>query len=69
MKKIEQYSKRDPQTMVDQFKQAISAKPDGIVITGHPGKAEFVTLVDQAEEKGIIVTSGDNTFPATGAQA
>ena len=60
VKLIEQYSKWDPQTMIDQFKQAMAAKPDGIVIMGHPGEAAFAALVDQAEAQGIIVTSGNN---------
>ena len=63
MKLIEQYSKWDPQTMIDQFKQAMAAKPDGIVIMGHPGEAAFAALVDQAEAQGIIVTSGNNPLP------
>ncbi|MGO9411844.1 MAG: substrate-binding domain-containing protein [Spirochaetia bacterium] len=63
VKLIEQYSKWDPQTMIDQFKQAMAAKPDGIVIMGHPGEAAFAALVDQAEAQGIIVTSGNNPLP------
>ena len=46
--------------MIDQFKEAIAAKPDGIVIMGHPGEDAMVPLVDQAEALGIIVTSGNN---------
>ena len=34
----EQYSGWDQQKMIDQFKEAIAAKPDGIVIMGHPGE-------------------------------
>lgn len=60
VKLIEQYSGWDPQKMIDQFKQALAAKPDGIVIMGHPGEAAFAPLVDQAEAAGIIVTSGNN---------
>ncbi len=63
VKLIEQYSKWDPQTMIDQFKQAMAARPDGIVIMGHPGEAAFAALVDQAEAQGIIVTSGNNPLP------
>jgi simple sugar transport system substrate-binding protein len=46
--------------MIDQFKEAIAAKPDGIVIMGHPGEDAMGPLVDQAEGLGIIVTSGNN---------
>ncbi len=63
VKLIEQYSKWDQQTMIDQFKQAMAAKPDGIEIMGHPGEAAFAALVDQAEAQGIIVTSGNNPLP------
>src|SRR5208337_5459130 len=58
VKLIEQYSKWDQQTMIDQFKQAMAANPDGIEIMGHPGEPAFAALVDQAEAQGIIVTSG-----------
>jgi simple sugar transport system substrate-binding protein len=55
VKLIEQYSKWDQQTMIDQFKQAIAANPDGIEIMNHPGEAAMGPLVDQAEAQGIIV--------------
>jgi len=60
IKLIEQYSGWDSQKMIDQFKEAIAAKPDGIVIMGHPGEDAMMPLVDQAESLGIIVTSGNN---------
>ena len=63
VKLIEQYSKWDQQTMIDQFKQAMAAHPDGIEIMGHPGEAAFAALVDEAEAQGIIVTSGNNPLP------
>jgi simple sugar transport system substrate-binding protein len=65
---IEQYSKWDPQTMIDQFKEAMAANPDGIAIMGHPGEAAFSALVDQAEAQGIIVTSGNNPLPTIEAK-
>lgn len=68
VKLIEQYSKWDQQTMIDQFKQALAAKPDGIVIMGHPGEPAFAPLVDQAEAEGIIVTSGNNPLPTIEAK-
>ena len=49
--------------MIDQFKQAMAANPDGIEIMGHPGEAAFAALVDEAEAQGIIVTSGNNPLP------
>ena len=60
VKLVEQYSGWDPQKMIDQFKEAVAAKPDGIEIMGHPGGAAFAALVDDAESQGIIVTSGNN---------
>ena len=63
IKLIEQYSGWDSQKMIDQFKEAIAAKPDGIVIMGHPGEAAMGPLVDQADGLGIIVTSGNNPLP------
>ena len=63
VKLVEQYSGWDPQKMIDQFKEAMAANPDGIEIMGHPGEAAFAALVDQAESQGIIVTSGNNPLP------
>ena len=68
VKLIEQYSKWDQQTMIDQFKQALAARPDGIAIMGHPGEPAFAALVDQAEKMGIIVTSGNNPLPTLEAK-
>ncbi len=59
----EQYSGWDPQTMISQFKEAVAAHPDGIVIMGHPGEDAFTALVDDAESQGIIITSGNNPLP------
>jgi len=59
----EQYATWDPQKMIDQFKQAIAAKPDCIEIMGHPGEDAMAPLVDQAEAAGIVVTSGNNPLP------
>jgi len=60
VKLVEQYSGWDNQKMIDQFKQAVAAKPDGIVIMGHPGGDAFSALIDDAENQGIIITSGNN---------
>jgi simple sugar transport system substrate-binding protein len=64
----EQYSGWDPQTMLDQFREAMAASPDGIVIMGHPGEDAFGPLVDEAESQGIIVTSGNNPLPTLEAE-
>jgi simple sugar transport system substrate-binding protein len=59
----EQYSSWDQQAMINQFKEAMAAEPDGIAIMGHPGEDAFQALVDDAVSQGIIVTSGNNSLP------
>src|SRR3984893_8356209 len=59
----EQYASWDSKKMIDQFKEAVAAKPDGIAIMGHPGEDAMAPLVDQAEGAGIIVTRGKNHMP------
>lgn len=59
----EQYSGWDPQVMIEQFREAIAAGPDGISIMGHPGEDAMGPLVDEAIAQGIIVTSGNNPLP------
>jgi simple sugar transport system substrate-binding protein len=49
--------------MVAQLKDAIAKKPDGIAVMGHPGDVAYGPLVDEAEAKGIIVTSQNTTLP------
>jgi len=49
--------------MINQFKEALAASPDGIVIMGHPGEGAFEALVEEAVSRGIIVTSGNNPLP------
>ncbi len=53
------WSDWDPAKMTNQFTQAAATKPDGIAIMGHPGDAAFDPLIDDAESKGIIVTSSN----------
>ena len=58
------WSNWDPATMVSQFKAAIATNPAGIAVMGHPGVAALKKWVDQAESKGIIVTSQNTELPA-----
>jgi simple sugar transport system substrate-binding protein len=58
----------NPEKMIAQFKEAIAAKPDGIAIMGHPGEVAFAPLVDEAESKGIIVTSQNTDLPGIEAK-
>jgi simple sugar transport system substrate-binding protein len=55
-----QFSAWQPERMIEQFKQALAARPDCIVIMGHPGAEAFDELVDQAFAQGIIVTHGNS---------
>ena len=63
----EQFSAWAPETMINQFKEAVAAKPTCIEIMGHPGSAAFHDLVKGAVDQGIIVTSGNS--PMTDLQA
>lgn len=57
------WSDWDPNQMVNQFKEAVARKPDGICVMGHPGDDAYKALVDDAREAGIIVTSQNTTLP------
>ena len=63
----EQFSAWAPETMINQFKEAVAAQPDCIEIMGHPGSAAFRDLVAQAVDQGIVVTIGNS--PMTDLQA
>ncbi len=62
------WSDWDQQTMIQQFSEAMATGPDGIAIMGHPGVDAFAPLVDEAEAKGIIVTSQNTDLPAIEAK-
>ena len=55
-----QYSAWAPETMINQFKEAVAAKPTCIEIMGHPGGTAFHDLVKAATDQGIIVTVGNS---------
>jgi len=59
----EQYSSWHPETMLDQFREAMAASPACIEIMGHPGEDAWEPLIDQAREQGIVVTSGNAGIP------
>ncbi len=56
----EQFSAWAPETMINQFKEAVAAKPACIEIMGHPGSAAFEDLVKGAVDQGIVVTVGNS---------
>ena len=62
-----QFSSWAPETMINQFKEAVAAKPNCIEIMGHPGGTAFHDLVKSAVDEGIIVTVGNS--PMTDLQA
>ena len=55
-----QFSAWAPETMINQFKEAMAAKPNCIEIMGHPGSTAFHDLVKQAVDQGIVVTVGNS---------
>lgn len=62
-----QFSAWAPETMINQFKEAVAANPTCIEIMGHPGSDAFHDLVAGAVEQGIVVTSGNS--PMTDLEA
>jgi simple sugar transport system substrate-binding protein len=56
----EQFSSWAPETMINQFKEAVAGQPDCIGIMGHPGSAAFQDIVQQAVSQGIVVTVGNS---------
>ena len=47
------YSSWTPEIMIQQLRDAIAAKPDGIAMMGHPGNAAIMPLAEQASQAGI----------------
>jgi simple sugar transport system substrate-binding protein len=62
------WSNWDPQKMIQQFTEAVATKPDGIAVMGHPGDEAFDSLIDDAESKGILVTSQNTELPKAQAK-
>ena len=62
------WSDWDPQKMIQQFRESAATKPDGIAVMGHPGDEAFDPLIDDAESKGIIVTSQNTELPKVQAK-
>ncbi len=62
------WSNWDPQKMIQQFSESAATKPDGIAVMGHPGDESFDSLIDDAESKGIIVTSQNTELPKAQAK-
>jgi simple sugar transport system substrate-binding protein len=62
-----QWSQWNPETMIQQFSEAVATQPDGIAVMGHPGDDAFKPLIDDAVAQGIIVTVMNTELPATEA--
>jgi simple sugar transport system substrate-binding protein len=54
--------------MIQQFGESAATKPDGIAVMGHPGDTAFDSLIDDAESKGILVTSQNTELPLAQAK-
>lgn len=49
------FSGWQPDKMVNQLRDAIAVKPDGIAMMGHPGDDAIMPLAEQANKAGIIM--------------
>ena len=47
------FSGWDPEKMVQQLREAVAVKPDGIAMMGHPGDAAIMPLAEEASKAGI----------------
>ena len=59
----EQYSSWQPETMLNQFREAVAAGPDCIEIMGHPGADAWTDLVADARDQDILITNGNASIP------
>jgi simple sugar transport system substrate-binding protein len=49
--------------MIIDFKEAVAANPDGIVVYGYAGEVAAGPIIEEAVSKGITVTSINTNFP------
>ncbi|MFI3271021.1 MAG: substrate-binding domain-containing protein [Pseudomonadota bacterium] len=56
------YSDWNPELMLTNFRNALAARPDGIVVIGSPGEPSFAPLIDKAIAQGTIVTCIDTAL-------
>ncbi len=62
------FSGWNPEKMLDQLREAIAAKPDGIAFMGHPGDDAVMPLAKQAYEAGILMMYQNVDVPKVRAQ-
>jgi simple sugar transport system substrate-binding protein len=63
VKLIYVHTEWNPEKMVDEFRKAIAARPDGIVVMGHPGYEALAPLFEEAAKNGILVTLANVDIP------
>lgn len=56
------------ETMVQQLREAVAAKPDGIAMMGHPGEAAIMPLAEEAASAGIKMMYQNVPLPAVVAK-
>ena len=56
------------ETMVQQLREAVAAKPDGIAMMGHPGEAAIMPLAEQASKAGIKMMYQNVPLPGSRRQ-
>jgi len=59
------YSDWNPERMIENFKTALAAGPDGIVVMGHPGDDAYAPFIQEAMDAGVLVTCVDTSLPKT----
>lgn len=57
------YSDWNPEKMIENFKMATAAQPDGIVVMGHPGDDAYMPFIKEAIADNILVTCVDTDLP------
>lgn len=57
------YSDWSAEKMIENFRQGLAAKADGMVVIGVPGDDGYEPLIDQAFEQGAVVTCVDTPLP------
>lgn len=57
------YSDWSAEKMLENFRQGLASKPDGMVVIGVPGDDAYEPLIDQAYAQGALVTCVDTPLP------
>ncbi|PIE54660.1 MAG: hypothetical protein CSA35_04630 [Dethiosulfovibrio peptidovorans] len=57
------YSDWSPEKMLENFKNGLATLPDGMIVYGAPGDDAYEPLIQEAFDKGIVVTAIDASLP------